>query len=185
MDIFTQKKYLLLLVVLLVVLNFLSIGLFLWKDFSPERKPERNPPPRENNDVSEILRQKLNFTEKQVVLVKNLRAAFNGKEKDLIRLIRSQRDSMNVLMFNKNIDGEFVKAIARRISDNEYDMELLRYEQAREFKSICTREQLEKFEELVVEIRDYFKPDNKPINRRENRPENRSEDKPDNRPKRQ
>ena len=63
MDIFTQKKYLLLLVVLLVVLNFLSIGLFLWKDFTPERKPDRNPPRRENTDVSDVLKQKLKFSQ--------------------------------------------------------------------------------------------------------------------------
>ena len=34
-----------------------------------------------------------------------------------------------------------------------------RYEQAKELKKICTPEQMEKFETLVLEIRDYFKPD--------------------------
>lgn len=41
-------------------------------------------------------------------------------------------------------------------------MELLRFEQAKEMKLICNAEQQEKFEKLVKEIRDYFRPDNQP-----------------------
>lgn len=44
-------------------------------------------------------------------------------------------------------------------------MELLRFEQAKELKSICNDKQQEKFEKLVKEIRDYFRPDNQPTNR--------------------
>ena len=69
---------------------------------------------------------------------------------------------MNAAMFNKTIDEETVKALAQRISDNDYEMEMMRFEQAKEFKSICNDEQLEKFEGLVKEIRDYFKPEEKP-----------------------
>ena len=41
-------------------------------------------------------------------------------------------------------------------------MEFIRIAQAKELKSICNKEQLQKFETLVKEIRDYFRPDNQP-----------------------
>jgi Spy/CpxP family protein refolding chaperone len=65
---------------------------------------------------------------------------------------------MNALMFNKLTDEAVVKALARGIAESEYQMELLRLEQAQNLKAICTPEQLEQFEALVKEIRDYFKP---------------------------
>ena len=64
--------------------------------------------------------------------------------------------------------------LAKRVSEYEYKMELLRYEQAQQFKSICTPEQREKFEALVKEIRDYFKPNNQPP-RKGDRPPRRDE----------
>ena len=65
-------------------------------------------------------------------------------------------------MFNKNTDETKIKLLAKQIADAEYQMELLRFEQAKELKLICNAEQQEKFEKLVKEIRDYFRPDNQP-----------------------
>ena len=56
-------------------------------------------------------------------------------------------------------------ALAKQTSAFEYQMEMLRYSQAKELKLICTAEQQEKFEALVKEIRDFFRPDNQPKKR--------------------
>jgi ribosome biogenesis GTPase A len=65
-------------------------------------------------------------------------------------------------MFNKSINDTLILSLAKRVSQNEYKMELLRFEQAKKFKTLCTPEQLEKFNDLVIEIRDYFKPEKEP-----------------------
>jgi Spy/CpxP family protein refolding chaperone len=161
MDIFMQKKLLMRIVILLAVLNLFLIGAFLWKDFF--HKPP--PPPNISNDfrdVSAILLKELNLSGRQFEQIKNLRSEFFEKEEALAKEIRSERDSINAAMFNKNTNEELVKSIARRVADNDYKMELLRFDQAQELKSICTPEQLQKFERLVLEIRDYFRQDNKP-----------------------
>jgi len=98
----------------------------------------------------------------QAEKIKEIRASFFKKEKVLEEIIRSERDSVNVGMFNKNTNEDEIKTLARNIADNEYQMELLRFEQAQELKSICTPEQQEMFEKLVLEIRDYFRPNNPP-----------------------
>ena len=156
MDIFTQKKLLLRIVILLIVLNLFSISVFLWKEFFHKPPPQE----KENKDVSAVLKKELNLTEKQVTQINDLRSGFFDKEKVLGDAISGERDSMNSAMFNKTTDEEIVKGLAKRIADNEYEMELMRFEQAKEFKSICNDEQLEKFEGMVKEIRDFFKPDN-------------------------
>jgi hypothetical protein len=72
---------------------------------------------------------------------------------------------MNVAMFNKVTDDALIQFLAIKISQNEYQMEMLRYEQAKELKSVCSPKQQEQFEHLVIEIRDYFRPDNQPKKR--------------------
>ena len=160
MDIFAQKKLLLRIVFILIALNMFSIGVFVWKDvFHDKLHKERT---KNFQDISNILQKKLSLTEIQVNQVKELRVSFFEKEKVLSEIIRSERDSMNEAMFSKLSDEEQIKSIARRIADNEYQMELLRLEQSKQLKSICTSEQMDKFGDLVKEIRDYFRPENPP-----------------------
>jgi Spy/CpxP family protein refolding chaperone len=160
MDIFTQKKLLLQLVILLTVLNLALIGIFLWKDVF--RRPRPTEQTKEYRDVTKILERELKLTRRQVDQIKNLRSVSFEKERVLSEIIRSERDSINAIMFGNAPDEILVKSLARRVAENDYQMELLRFEQSREFKSICTPEQLQKFEGLVLEIRDYFRQDNKP-----------------------
>jgi LTXXQ motif family protein len=159
MDIFNQNKQLKRLVVVLTILNFFLIGFFLWKDVL-HRPPSGNS--RDFSDVSNVLEKELNLSPPQVEQMKSIRSAFFDKEKVLSTTIRSERDSMNVGMFNKNTSEVAMKILARNIAENEYKMELLRLQQAQELKAICTEAQQEKFEALVLEIRDYFRPNNPP-----------------------
>ncbi|CAN5533524.1 hypothetical protein BH11BAC2_BH11BAC2_16490 [soil metagenome] len=167
MDIFSQKKLLIRLVILLIVLNVASIGVVVWKDFRhrPGHGMFPPPPPAHFSDVSGILQKELNLNAEQVVQLNHLRNAYFEKEREVLSTLHSQRDSMNMIMFNKNTDEQLVLDLAKRVSENEYKMELLRWNQAKELKALCTPEQLEKFEEYIVEIRDYFRPDNQPPGR--------------------
>ena len=100
----------------------------------------------------------MHLTAKQAEDLKKIRQDFFNKEEPLSRVIRAKRDSMNVEMFNENTDTILVKSIAKRVADNEYQMELYRLEQAQQLKTICTPEQLKKFQDMVIDIRDYFQP---------------------------
>lgn len=160
MDIFTQKKLLIRIVILFAMLNILLIGALVWKDFFHRPPPPENP--KKPPVVSEILKRELNLSEKQVEQIKNLRSDFFDKEKVLEETIRQERDSINAIMFNNVTNDEGVKSLARRVADNEYKMELLRFEQSQKLKSVCTPEQLEKFDGLIREISDFFKKEEKP-----------------------
>lgn len=159
MDIFDQKKLLTRIILLLVFLNLVTISLFIWKEIIHERQPNVS-----DNEgykaVFSILQKELHLNESQAVQFSTIRGKFFTKESFLNQIIRDQKDSMNVAMFNKSTDASLVYLLAKKIADNEYKMELLRYDQAKELKAICTPEQQERFKNLVFEIRDYFKPEN-------------------------
>lgn len=172
MDIFAQNKLLIRIIAVLVVVNFFSIGAFVWKGLMPPPRTSQEPPAK-LRDASAILERELNLTPVQVEQIRNLRGLFAQKEKELVESTRMVRDSMNDEMFKKSTNEETIYLLARKIAENEYDMELLRFEQARELKSICTPEQIRKFDNLVGEMRDFFRPDNKPGRQPRNEPQKR------------
>lgn len=167
MDIFEQNKFLKRLVVFFVVLNLIYIGFSFWKSNQHDRCTNR---PDEYRDVSAVLQNELSLSLGQVVKMKEMRSYYYEKEHALSVIMRAERDSMNQIMFNKETDSVLIKTLAQEISDNGYKMEILRYEQAQALKKMCTPEQLQKFEHLAIEIRDYFRPDNRPNSKPEDRP---------------
>ncbi len=170
MDIFAQKKLLIRLVFFLVFMNLSAMGVFVWKEFiqkPPHLRGDFHPPfpphhrEQNKNHLSKILQEKLDLNKNQVKLFDKLRTEFHKKENLVLNDLRAGRDSMNVEMFNKNTDEKLLNSIAKRVSENEFKMELLKIEQAKQLKAICTPKQLEKFENLMREMRDYFKPEHK------------------------
>lgn len=162
MDIFTQQKLLIRTVIVLVVLNLVSIGFFVLKEIRPHREPLLFPKNESYKDVSRILKEELNLSEQQVAEFDEIRSRNFEKQSKLKKMIHHLKDAMNTEMFNKDTNDEKIKSLAKQIVQNEYKMEMLRFDQAKELKAVCKPEQLEKFENLVKEIRDYFKPDNQP-----------------------
>lgn len=161
MDIFSQKKFLTRIIVFLLMLNLISVGFFVWKSIYLHESllfPKNG----DYKNVSGILKKELNLNEKQVSKLIQIREHYYLKEIDLKKTIKEYKDEMNEKMFNKNTDEIKIKLLAKQIANAEYQMELLRFEQAKELKLICNAEQQEKFEKLVKEIRDYFRPDNQP-----------------------
>jgi Spy/CpxP family protein refolding chaperone len=158
MDIFTRNRFLLRIIIILIFLNLISTGYLLW---NKKDGPNPRPPRREKENSTQILKEKLHLSKDQEVAIFQLREEFGRREEVLTELIRSQRDSMNVVMFHTDTDTASLKRIARRVAENEYQMELFRIEQAQKFKNVCTEEQLKEFQHLMSNIRNFFQPDKK------------------------
>ncbi len=165
MDIFRQQKYLTRAFIVLVLLNIGLISFFVWRELKPHHQPFLFPKNEAYKDVSGILKKELQLNEKQAQQFNTIREDYYIKEITLKQKIKDNKDEMNVEMYNKHSDENKIMSLARQTSNFEYEMELLRYRQAKELKLVCTPEQQEKFEVLVKEIRDYFRPDNQPMKR--------------------
>lgn len=159
MDVLKQNKLLFKLIIFLVFMNVAIVVFFILR--KPPMPFEGRRPDRNINEVFGVLKDELQLNATQIEQLKTLREDFFLTESKLGKTIKSQRDSMNEIMFNAQTDTVLVKAIAKRVSENEYKMEILRFEQAKTLKTICTPAQMKKFESLVMDIRDYFKPSKK------------------------
>lgn len=134
MDIFTQKKLLVRIVLILVLLNCTMMAALLWKDFF-----HKNPGPgngSEVRDVSGILEQELMLSPDQVKDIQRIRDEFSKKEQVLEAKIKMARDSMNSIMFSIQENDSLVKTLARHVAENEFHMEILRLEQANAIKAV-------------------------------------------------
>ena len=158
MDIFSKNKFLIRVIFVLIFLNLFSTG-YLWRNMN--KRPNRDQPKQEKVNTTNLLKEKLHLTEEQVKEINRIRDDFTQKEEQLILLIKAQRDSMNVAMFNETTDAVYLKRIARQLVENEFQMELYRIDQAQQFKNVCTKDQLTEFQNLVIDIRDFFQPPRK------------------------
>ena len=158
MDIFSKNKFLIRVIFVLIIFNLFSTG-YIWQTM--KKRPNRDQPKQEKVNTTNLLKDKLHLTEAQVKEINRIRDDFTQKEEKLILVIKAQRDSMNIAMFNEISDNEYLKRIARQLVENQYQMELYRIEQAQQFKSVCTKEQLTDFQNLVIDIRDFFQPPRK------------------------
>lgn len=154
MDIFSQRKLLIRITILLAVLNISLIAFFSWKAFHFRE----GPPPQ--HDMIALLKKELQLSDTQAAAFKKIRDRFFEEEKILGETIRSKRDSINAIMYSRNSSDSLLAQYAASVAENEHKMELLRIEQAKQLRGVCSPEQLDKFETLVKEIRDYLKPDN-------------------------
>ena len=159
MDIFSRNKFLVRIIFVLLFLNIISTG-YLW--FQKKERPEDRQPKKERENSLRVLKDKLHLTREQENAIISLRQDFTKREESVTEKIKAQRDSMNVVMFRADNDTSMLKKIAKRVADNEYQLELLRIDQAQKLKNICTEEQLKEFQHLVMNIRDFFQPQNQP-----------------------
>ena len=114
---------------------------------------------KEVNVIADLLKKELNLSETQTHQLEKIRTDFFEKEQVLAQDIKEKRDSMNMIMFNQDTNDTFIQLLAKLVADGEYQMELLRFQQAQSLKEICTMEQKKKIQYLVIEIRDYFRPE--------------------------
>jgi len=156
MDIFSQKKILISAVIVLLLFNLLLVGILGFGLFRP--KPQPQPRPVDETELAAVLKKELNLSEQQAEELRNIRTQFFQKEQIITGIIRSKRDSMNLLMFGDNANDTFLKQLAAGVSENEYNMELLRIDQAEKLRTICNGEQIKKLQKLVKEVRDYLRP---------------------------
>ncbi len=179
MDIFLQKKLLIRVIILLTMLNVVSIGIFLWKDFfsdankivAEHHHQDKNKNDKEENfpsnklqneqetrELGEILERELSLSKGQVAQIQVLRSKYYNKEKELFKRMKSKKKELTKEIFNRKTNDTLVKSLIKDVSVLEYEKEMIRFEQIQELKTLCTPAQLSKFEDLMEEMKSYFTP---------------------------
>jgi Spy/CpxP family protein refolding chaperone len=162
MDIFSQNKLLIRTILFLVVLNLGSITFFTIREMRPNRERDFPPSDEKKKELSTILKKELNLSDEQVAQFDKIREQNASKKSELKQTINQDKDLLNQEMFNKNSSDDQLLALARKIGDNEYRIELSKINQSKQLKAVCNAQQLDKFQDLMIEMRDYLRPNNQP-----------------------
>lgn len=149
------------LIAVLLLVHLGLLGYIYWLH-QHAHGPALFPKPEAYRDLTPILTRELGLSAQQAQQLDSLRLRYFRREVRLKMAIKAHKDSMNVEMFDVQPNSERLQLRAQAIAQMEFDMELLRLDQAREFQLICTPQQRSKLKALVLEIRDYFRPDNQP-----------------------
>jgi hypothetical protein len=138
---FTQNRFLVLLVAILLVANLcLMLYFFVFKD---RHAQERSHP------VSDLMQKELGLNADQTEKFKQLRDQHRAAVKPVVDEMKRLKDSLYNLLQNPQANDSAAKVIARKIGAKQEEWELLIYHNFENVRAICDSSQLPKLDTLV------------------------------------
>ena len=138
---FTQNKFLVLLVAILLVANLcLMLYFFVFKD---RHAPEGSHP------VSDLMQKELGLNADQTEKFKQLRDQHRAAVKPVVDEMKRLKDSLYNLLQNPQANDSAAKVIAQQIGEKQEELEILIYHHFEKVREICDNSQLPKFDTLV------------------------------------
>ena len=138
---FTQNKFLVLLVAILLVAN---LGLMLYFfGFKNRHAPERSRP------MSDFVQKELGLNPDQTEKFKQLRDEHRAAVKPVVDEMKRLKDSLYSLLQNPQASDSTAKVIAKRIGEKQEEFEILIYHHFEKVREICDSSQLPKLDTLV------------------------------------
>jgi hypothetical protein len=138
---FTQNKFLVLLVAILLVVNLcLMLYFFVFKN---RHEPERSHP------VSDYMQKELGLNPEQTEKFKQLRDEHRAAVKPIVDDMKRLKDSLYNLLQDPQTNDSSAKAIAEQIGDKQEEWEILIFHHFEKVRAICDSSQLPKLDTLV------------------------------------
>lgn len=151
MDIFKQRRNLVAAIVVLVLLNIVTL-LLLWFG-RPKYDSQKGPgiPGREKGQVQKLLKEELNFSEKQAEQYIALRKEHRENTIQLNKEIRKIKREMfdHVLM---NDETALSDSLLKLTLEKQAQIEKLTFQHFQELKKICNSDQLKKLMKIMHKI---------------------------------
>lgn len=141
---FTQNKFLVLLVAILLVANLcLMLYFFVFKD---RHEPERSRP------VSDYMQRELGLNPEQTEKFKQLRDEHRAAVKPVVDDMKRLKDSLYKLLQDPQANDSSARAIAEQIGDKQEEWEILIFHHFEKVRAICDSSQLPKLDTMVHKL---------------------------------
>jgi periplasmic protein CpxP/Spy len=142
---FTQNRFLVLLVAILLIAN---LGLMLYF-FAFRRKDEgARVPPR----VSDFVQKQLGFNADQSAKFQQLWDQHKQDIKPVLEDMKKLKDSLYNLLKNPQMNDSAAVTLSDRIGEKQKEWELLIFHHFQKVRAICDSSQLPKFDSLVHQM---------------------------------
>ena len=141
---FTQNKFLVLLVAILLVANLcLMLYFFVFKD---RHEPERSRP------VSDYMQRELGLNPEQTEKFKQLRDEHRAAVKPVVDDMKRLKESLYKLLQDPQANDSSARAIAEQIGDKQEEWEILIFHHFEKVRAICDSSQLPKLDTMVHKL---------------------------------
>ncbi|OAN61231.1 hypothetical protein A8B79_07115 [Balneola sp. EhC07] len=165
MGLFENKRFTIISISVLVLLNLILIGLVVGPKMGKRDRDQRDGDRR-----SAYIAKKLGFTEEQKQAYDSLNSSHRAETKALQQKVDDTRRRMFRLTQEEDVSVEAVDSLTNEIGILVSDMEFRTYEHISNIRALCTPEQLQELDSLVQRM----------IKSRREREAEKKEPKPDN-----
>src|ERR1043166_9415189 len=140
---FTQNKFLVLLVAILLIAN---LGLMLYFFVFRHRETSGGKPTR---PISDFIQKQLGFNADQTARFQQLRDQHKEAMRRIIEDMKKLKDSIYNLLRNPETNDSVVMGLTTRIGEKQKEWELMIFHHLQKVRAICDSNQLPKFDSLV------------------------------------
>ena len=165
MGLFENKRFTIISISVLVLLNLILIGIVVGPKMGKRDRDQRDGDRR-----SAYIAKKLGFTEEQKQAYDSLNSSHRAETKALQQKVDDTRRRMFRLTQEEDVSVEAVDSLTNEIGILVSDMEFRTYEHISNIRALCTPEQLQELDSLVQRM----------IKSRREREAEKKEPKPDN-----
>ena len=173
MDIFTQKRFTISLIVVLVILNIGTLALLWLREIhrpGPPLPPQR--PPADKPGSASMLKSELGLSDEQFERYRELREQHREKTAGIQDEMHALKRRLFNELFESELDTLEVERIIRVLADKEEMLERVTFAHLRDLRDLCGEGQKEKLQKLLDE---FFRATGQPPQRPDDRPPPRSE----------
>ncbi|MBN1350909.1 periplasmic heavy metal sensor [candidate division KSB1 bacterium] len=158
MDVFTNKKFTIITIVILVILNLGTLTM-IW--MTHIRRPlfrDVDRPPRGKHGAVHFLTRELGLSDAQVRKVIELERAHREKTDRLIDEIHLLKHDLMTELFESKPDTQKAGEIIRQIGDRQELIERLMFSHFHDLKNVCEEHQQERLRKLLDDFFNSRKP---------------------------
>jgi Spy/CpxP family protein refolding chaperone len=159
MDIFSQKKFMIWTIALLVLLNLLSMAALWYQRGGPPPQVPKQADQRQES-VSQFLNRELLLTDDQKKEFERLRKEHFEASTRLSKEIREAKKALFDQVMAPASDKTAIEKLTQQIGDKQGELELLLFNHFTALRSKCTPEQQERFKIILHDILDLMHPQN-------------------------
>jgi protein CpxP len=138
---FTQNKFLVLLVALLLIANLgVMLYFFAFRNHHAEERP---------HPVSDYIQKELGFNADQAAKFQQLRDQHKQAIKPVIDEMKRLKDSLYGALQKRGMDDSAANELAKKIGEKQQEWEMMIFHHFQKVRAICDTSQIPKLDTLV------------------------------------
>ncbi|MDE3236999.1 MAG: periplasmic heavy metal sensor [Bacteroidota bacterium] len=135
------------LILLLLIANMLTLGLYWWKRTLPAP-----PPPMKNERVADFLIHELQLDSPQRLAYQQLVKAHRKDVQGIREKTRIAKEAFFELLKKENVSEAEIRNAAANASSAQQEIDLLTFHHFQKVRALCNESQKEKFDDIIQDV---------------------------------